>query len=292
VTYGGLAHWACQARAVWPPLGGVQQFEYDPMIALRKMAMKEAFAGDGAQAHIQALMAIVGRDHNLPRPRQKRRDSLSSDCDRGLQQVASSPLQTSTAPLAPTTPRSVAHTTPSERKRTQHPTPTPKTTPSPSAKNARLNEPDPITQASEQQPTTSKKTSNQQPERKEGKPTAANEVTVTNQNNMREYALQTAVKAARGKFIVQDSRNVHGQYRCVVDGKEYQFTDNPECDVCDLVLEMWAYYPRKQTLCKRCGARSRRGKAEPTSICTWRCSQHDVEVCTSCIPVVLRTPVI
>ena len=165
VTYGGLAHWACQARAVWPPLGGVQQFEYNPMIALRKMAMKEAFAGDEAQAHIQALMAIVGGDFNLPRPRQERRDSLSSDWDRGVQQVALSPLQSSTPPLAPTTPRSVAHTTPSERKRRQHPTPTPKTTPSPLAKNARANEPDPITQrasSNNQQPARKLTTSNQQ----------------------------------------------------------------------------------------------------------------------------------
>jgi len=235
VTYGGRAHWACQARAVWPPLGGVQQFEYNPMIALRKMARKEAFAGDEAQAHIQALMAIVGGDFNLPRPRQERRDSLSSDWDRGVQQVALSPLQSSTPPLAPTTPRSVAHTTPSERKRRQHPTPTPKTTPSPLAKNARANEPDPITQASEQQqPTTSKKTDHQQPARKEGKPTA-NEATVTvtnqyaqpttrpttrkgsrskpielevtNENTRREYDLQQAIKAVGGKTVIEDTQS-------------------------------------------------------------------------------------
>jgi len=54
-TFGGLAHWACPGRAVWPPAGGAQQREYDPMIALRKMAMKEAFAGTEAQQHIQAL---------------------------------------------------------------------------------------------------------------------------------------------------------------------------------------------------------------------------------------------
>ena len=255
------------------------------MIALRKMVRKEAFAGDEAQAHIQALMAIVGR----PRPRQERRDSLSPDCDRGLQQVALSSLQPSTAPLAPTTPRSVARTTPSERKRTQHPTPTPKTTPSPSAKTVRLNEPDPTQASEQQQPTTSKKTDTNQPARKERKPTAAAmEVTVTNQNNMREYALQTAVKAARGKFIVQDSRNMYDQHRRVENNKEVQFTDAPECEICNLYLEIWADYPNKETVCKRCGARSKRGRAGPTSICTWRCG-HNIEVCLMCIPVVLRT---
>ena len=320
VTYGGRAHWACQARAVWPPLGGVQQFEYNPMIALRKMAMKEAFAGDEAQAHIQALMAIVGGDFNLPRPRQERRDSLSSDWDRGVQQVALSPLQSSTPPLPPTTPRSVAHTTPSERKRRQHPTPTPKTTPSPLAKNARANEPDPITQASEQQqPTTSKKTDHQQPARKEGKPTA-NEATVTvtnqyaqpttrpttrkgsrskpielevtNENTRREYDLQQAIKAVGGKTVIEDTHNLHRQTRFKGKHREVQFATVVDHDH-KLTLEKWGDV-LQQTLCIRCKKMTKRGRARPDSYRAWLCDYEDhdpIEMCFTCVPVVLRTPV-
>jgi hypothetical protein len=71
VTFGGWSHQACRGRAVWPPLCVVQPFVYNPLIALRKMALKEAFAGDEAQTHIQALMVIVGREFVMPRPRQR-----------------------------------------------------------------------------------------------------------------------------------------------------------------------------------------------------------------------------
>ena len=60
-TFGGLAHWACPARAIWPPLQGVPERIYSPLVALRKMAMKVEFADSEAQDHLQALMVIVGR---------------------------------------------------------------------------------------------------------------------------------------------------------------------------------------------------------------------------------------
>ena len=68
VTFGGLAHLECSGRAVWPPLRGAQKWVYNPLIALRKMATRDAFAGDEAQAHLQALMAIVSREYHMPRP--------------------------------------------------------------------------------------------------------------------------------------------------------------------------------------------------------------------------------
>ena len=280
VTFGGWSHQACRGRAVWPPLCSVQRFEYNPLIALRKMATKPAFAGHDAQAHIQALMEIVGRDFDIPRPRQ-RHDSLSSVHDRG--QVTSSSLQSSTAPLALVTPRSGDTTPTAERKRRQPPPPTPKHTPSPPPKNARSSEADTTAQASKNQPpTTSKKTSTPPLTRKEAKP--------VEKEPKREYDLQTAVKSAGGEFVVLDVNNVHNQYRQIFNGQEFQFTDSPECKECDLCLEAWAGYPKEKTKCSRCKSGKKRGKALDTSICTWRC-RHDIEVCSRCIPVVLRTPI-
>jgi len=133
VTFGGWSHQACRGRAVWPPLCVVQPFEYNPLIALRKMASKEAFAGDEAQTHIQALMVIVGREFVMPRPRQ-RQDSRSSEHDRGVPRGTSSTFQASTAPLVVATSQGVATIQPEERKRRQPPPPTPKGTPSPPPK--------------------------------------------------------------------------------------------------------------------------------------------------------------
>ena len=280
VTYGGRAHQACQQRAVWPPRGGEQvQFQYNPIIALRKMATREAFAGAEAQAHIQALMEIVGRDFAMPPPR-PRRESLSEH-DRRARASSSS-----TAPLALPTP-SAAIMSPVERKRRQPPPPAPKDTPSPPTK--RPSELPATTQASKhQQPTTSNTIPSPRPTRK-GSQHAAIEPAVIEPK--REYQLQLAVKAAGGTFVVSQNVNKdEQQFRLFVDGGERQFTDHKECEECLLEMVAWARVtPREHTKCKICGKRTKKGKAEITSICTWWC-RHDVEVCFNCVPVVLRTP--
>jgi len=279
VTYGGRAHQACQQRAVWPPRGGVQQFQfqYNPAIALRKMATREAFAGAEAQAHIQALMEIVGRDFAMPPPR-PRRESLSEH-DRRARASSSS-----TAPLALPTP-SAAIMSPVERKRRQPPPPAPKDTPSPPTK--RPSELPATTQASKhQQPTTSNTIPSPRPTRKASKPAEPEPPPAIEPK--REYQLQLAVKAAGGKYIV--TQNNTDQTRMSIDGEERQFADSNECEECLLEMVTWANGSRRDyTKCKICGKRTKRGKAEITSICTWRCI-HDVEVCINCIPVVLRTP--
>ena len=258
MTYGGRAHQACQQRAVWPPRGGEQvQFQYNPIIALRKMATREAFAGAEAQAHIQALMEIVGRDFAMPPPR-PRRESLSEH-DRRARASSSS-----TAPLALPTP-SAAIMSPVERKRRQPPPPAPKDTPSPPTK--RPSELPATTQASKhQQPTTSNTIPSPRPTRK-GSQHAAIEPAVIEPK--REYQLQLAVKAAGGKYIV--TQNNTDQTRMSIDGEERQFTDSKECEECLLEMVTWPNGSRRDhTKCKICGKRTKRGKAEITSICTWR----------------------
>ena len=284
VTFGGWSHQACRGRAVWPPLCVVQPFEYNPLIALRKMASKEAFAGDEAQTHIQALMVIVGREFVMPRPRQ-RQDSRSSEHDRGVPRGTSSTFQASTAPLVVATSQGVATIQPEERKRRQPPPPTPKGTPSPPPKNPRANEQATTAQESEhQQPTTSKPTTPRST-RKDNKSPAKE----LQPEPKREFQLQTAVKAGGGKFV-HDVNNDYGQYRKVVDGFEYQFTIAPECEECFLGLVSWAgMYPRNQTICLRCRTRTNRSRKADSAICTWRCPEHGIEVGTCCIPVVLRT---
>ena len=68
----------------------------------------------------------------------------------------------------------------------------------------------------------------------------------------REYDLQTA------EFVVLDVNNVHNQYRQNFNGKEFQFTDSPECKECDLCLEAWAGYPKEKTKCSRCKSGKKR----------------------------------
>ena len=243
------------------------------------MATREAFAGHEAQVHIQALMAIVGTQFAMPRPR-PRRESLSSEHDRAPRQLNAPSSQSSSTAPALTKP-SVDLLTP-ERKRRQPPPPTPKDTPSPpTKKSAEL----PATaQASKhQQPTTSNTTTTPRP--RKGSQPAANEIVTQPE---REYKLQLAVVAAGGKFVVQDPNNEHKQYRRVFDGKEDQFTQKEVCLKCDMRMCTWAQNGMDPTLCRLCGKRKKRGKAEDTEISVWSCP-HDIDVCLSCIQVVLRT---
>jgi hypothetical protein len=67
-TFGGHAHLACPAPAVWPPLQGLSRRVYDPLIALRKLALKDVFAKPEAQALIQALVNLVSKCPPSPTP--------------------------------------------------------------------------------------------------------------------------------------------------------------------------------------------------------------------------------
>ena len=102
VTFGGPAHLECPGRAVWPPLAGAQKWEYNPLIVLRKMATREAFAGVEAQVHLRALMDIVSRDYHMQRP------LAHEDHDsRSIQQLTS-PSMTSPSSAASSSSSSLA----------------------------------------------------------------------------------------------------------------------------------------------------------------------------------------
>ena len=74
--------------------------------------------------------------------------------------------------------------------------------------------------------------------------------------------------------------------------KEYQVTELNECKG-KLRLMTWEamLVERDDTKCKRCAKRTKFvfGKAEETSLCFWCSVEDNVDVCLSCIPVVLRT---
>ena len=92
-TFGGLSRWACPASAVWPPMQGVTERVYSPLIALRKMAMKIEFADSEAQDHLQALMVIVGRQslsRSSPRKSSHNFSAVALDNHQQQQQTESS----------------------------------------------------------------------------------------------------------------------------------------------------------------------------------------------------------
>ena len=162
----------CSGRAVWPPLGGAQKWVYNPLIALRKMATRDAFAGDEAQAHLQALMDIVSREFHMPRPlthgdKPIQQTTSSSTTPSSRSATSSSSSSSATSTLALTTPRNVTTPAPAKPtqqtpggKRRERPDPSPTATPSPKPKSGRQSEHDITAQASQQQPAT---TSNIQP---------------------------------------------------------------------------------------------------------------------------------
>ena len=62
-----------------------------------------------------------------------------------------------------------------------------------------------------------------------------------------------------------------------------------EEEVCadhELVLSEWQDY--EALLCAKCQETFERGGFSPTSLCSWRCGIHDVDVCLRCIPVVME----
>jgi hypothetical protein len=162
VTFGGLAHGECPGRAVWPPLAGAQKWVYNPLIALRKMATRDAFSGAEAQEHLQALMKIVSTDYHMPRPlevqaQQFTSPSTTTASSSSRSAISSSSSRSAISALVPTTPRNLtapAPTKPTQTpgKRRERPEHTPTATPSPQAKGARQRELDVDAQANQQQP--------------------------------------------------------------------------------------------------------------------------------------------
>ena len=113
--------------AVWPPVHGVPERVYSPVIALRKMATRVEFADSEAQSHLQALMAIVGRQslskssparssHNFSTReqdnQQQQQQTSSSSSSSSLQGLSSRP-PTTRKRSAPRTPDKLVRRRPS-----------------------------------------------------------------------------------------------------------------------------------------------------------------------------------
>jgi hypothetical protein len=221
--------------------------------------------------------------------------------------------------VAPPSPRSspVGRDTPREekfeaqtpaKKRRDPPAATPNATPSPQAKDARQGM-SPSRNNAQQHTTTKKaiiknattRNATTQHAAIQGKSRTNTENTITEstitQNKpirrmstnhaMREYDLQIAVKAVKGKIVVEEE--VETQIRVIEDNKEFQLA-NVEDHECKLVLCKWDNLRVDEVDCNRCKAQLRREEApNPTALCFWTCEEHDFGVCLSCLHVVLRT---
>jgi len=216
--YWGMAHRKCLGDAVWPP-----QFRpsLDPNEVMRQIA--------ALVAHLAKLST------GLPIPQILPHGALGSSPRRRV--VESPVLSVATSPdelgvestVKP--PSEDAHATetlwssPTPRKRPQRPTHTPKATPSPKLKEAKHGEreeaeakhderdaapvpqqqpagkPNPPPPSPKPSPKGSRKKS-------DSKPTG---IPVTNQNTLREYNLQKAVQAAKGRFVTVDTDDQYNQ---------------------------------------------------------------------------------
>ena len=105
----------------------------------------------------------------------------------------------------------------------------------------------------------------------ENKPANQNKTLLMNQ---RELTLQKAVHAAGGTTQLLDERDEYEQIRHIVCGVEYQMTWAPEHDH-RMALCPWEDY--LQMRCHRCRKQMERGKQADSSLCSWRCSEHDVD---------------
>jgi len=269
------------------------------MIALRKMAMKEAFAGTEAQQHIQALMVIVSRNYDLPHPLAhedhvlQATSTLSSATPPSPSSSASSSSSSAVTTLAPPQDMAVpAKTveTPSRAKRRERPSQTLRSTPSPLAKGGRLTEPpaqadqQPATTSNIQQPATNRKESESK-EDGTGK---------RKSDWQREYKLSQEIRAIGGVIVNEDEGNRYRQHRAtgtdqtVEEGGELkQWCLGSALHPCALYLTKW--YKAKETTCQACGHITKREKLRYDAIKSWTCNKHDYQVCVRCIPVVLTT---
>jgi len=231
------------------------------MIALRKMATREAFAGTEAQAHIQALMVIVStyerpqhlaHEEQVPQFTPSSRSASSPPASSSASSSSSSEVATPAPPqdmAAPTTAQ-----TPFRAKRRERPLQSPQATPSPQAKGVRLTEPH--AQASQEQPAT---TSNiQQPATKQRKESESKEENigkgVKRSEWKRVHKLSQEIRAIGGKLINEDKENRHKQTRLSSPehcGEVLQFSFNAGVhDGCGLFLVKW--YKDKETKCQVC----------------------------------------
>jgi hypothetical protein len=316
ITFGGLAHLECPGRAVWPPLSGAQKWEYNPLIALRKMATRDAFAGDEAQVHLRALMAIVSRDFHMQRPlahedhRHAIQQPTSPSTTSSSSATSSSSSSSATPSRTPTEPRNVIMPTPTQTpgKRRERPDPSPTATPSPKPKSVRQSEQDVTAQASQQQPATTSNiqpattsniqpaTNNQEDSEEETDETESKQQPTTSNNQeskpdwMRQVTLSQEVRALGGKLVAEDVDNKYKQTRLPSPehGDEVlQFSFGYEKHRCSMLLMKWN--EDKETKCRECARRTRRNKMGSDAVKEWRCLDHGYNVCVRCIPVVLTT---
>ena len=116
-TYGGLSHWACPARKVWPPPEGVSS--RNVLFKLRQLAKSEVFASEMAQVHFSALVdLLLGRNVVLcEQPSSSVNSShIHKQNEKGLAKEA----------VSSTTPQSVARTTQPVQKLASEPSPPPR----------------------------------------------------------------------------------------------------------------------------------------------------------------------
>ena len=108
-------------------------------------------------------------------------------------------------------------------------------------------------------------------------------------HTMREYELQTRVKAVDGQTVMRDEENFYKQSRVFVkDGQEAQiaWVDDHQC--C-MWLSDWGVSQTVDELeCARCEKTLRRVK--PASLACWGCGVCNFDICFSCLPVVIKTP--
>ena len=116
---------------------------------------------------------------------------------------------------------------------------------------------------------------------------------VRNTNTMAEYNLQQQVKAAGGRFVMQQDEEDHQQFRWrdEPDVQRTVVSDDEHVEY-DMFLSMWdSQKDKKQRQCKKCNRRVRRGGAGPKSLCGWDCEdKEDFFVCMDCVPVAIRVP--
>ena len=113
---------------------------------------------------------------------------------------------------------------------------------------------------------------------------------MTNLNTLREYNLQKAVQAAKGKFVTVDLDNKYHQWHQKgVSDEERQFA---VWRCCSLELVKWEKGTNNWT-CEACQKVSQRGDATSGTYKCWYDGWGDhgerTHVCLDCIPVVLKT---
>ena len=311
-VFWGMAHRKCSADAVWPP-----QFRptLDPNEVMRQIAALVAHLAK-ISTGLPIPQILPNRSFG-PSPRRSavERPVLSvatplvatplvatplvaareEKDDLGVESLAKPPSEDAHA-TEETTWRS-----PTPRKRAQRPPPTPKATPSPKLKEAKHGEreeaeakhderdaaPVPQQQADKPNPPPPSPKPSPKGSRKksDSKPTG---IPVTNLNTLREYNLQKAVQAAKGRFVTVDTDNQYNQSRQGEGIHERQF-GTWQC--CAVSLEKWMKSTGDWT-CDNCQKISKRGDAGPEAYRSWDCWEDSVKfkICLDCLPVVLKTP--